>query len=345
MNISILCETVEATQVISFLFDQSSIKESEKIKFSLHQWSKLKTLNRIEAYAEIFNCDYLILSRWYDYNSFKDVLDEAKRLKKNVFLHLDDYLYDVPKSIGKGKWEHYHNKDRMKALQDVTESVSGLIVSTSRLFSEIQKIFPDVPIYTCPFYKVFETPQLHDKDRIKSPYPIIGYMGTKSHIKDLDMIVPKIEKLMYDHRNLRFESFGLKPPKSLIEKFPNRCSAITRVSNYQEFKAVLRSRGWWLGLAPLIKNNFNYCKANTKLLEHIQARIPIIASKFGPYEDIPCLTPIHSNIEEESWMENISRVLYSRSLRSKLYQAQLDYCKQYSNPLPLVEFYRKLKTV
>ncbi|ABB33921.1 hypothetical protein [Synechococcus sp. CC9605] len=345
MNISILCETVEATQVISFLFDQSSIKESEQIKFSLHQWSELKTLSRIEAYAEIFNCNYLILSRWYDFNSFKGILDEAKRLNKNVFLHLDDYLYDVPKSIGKGKWEHYHNKDRMKALHDVTKSVKGLIVSTSRLCSEIQKILPNISIYTCPFYKVFEAPQLNDNDYIKSPYPTIGYMGTKSHIKDLDIIVPKIEKLMNNHRNLKFESFGLQPPKTLVKKFPDRCTAITRVSNYQEFKTVLKSRGWWVGLAPLIENNFNYCKANTKLLEHIQAKIPIIASKFGPYEDIPCLSPIHSNIKEESWMENISRVLYSRSLRSKLYQAQLDYCKQYSNPFHLVEFYKKLNTV
>ena len=345
MNISILCETVEATQVISFLFDQSLIKESEQIKFTVHEWSKLKTLNRIEAYAEIFNCDYLILSRWYNSDSYLDVLNEAKRLNKNVFLHLDDFLYDVPKSIGKGKWEHYHNKDRMKALLDVTESVKGLIVSTSRLSIEIQKILPDISIYTCPFYKVFEAPELNDKDNIKSPYPTIGYMGTKSHINDLDMIIPKIEKLMCDHRNLRFEAFGLQPPKSLIKKFPDRCSAITRVSNYQEFKTVLKSRGWWVGLAPLIENNFNYCKANTKLLEYIQAKIPIIASRFGPYEDIPRLSPLNSHIEEEYWIDNISRVLYSRSLRSKLYQAQLDYCKQYSKPIQLVEFYRKLKAV
>lgn len=345
MNISVLCETVEATQVISFLFDQSSIKKSEKINFTLNQWSELKSLDRVTAYTKIFNCDYLILSRWYDYTAFKNILSEAKRLNKNVFLHLDDFLFDVPKSIGKGKWKHYRNKDRMKALLDVTRSVKGLIVSTPRLSLEIKKILPDILICTCPFYKVFEAPDLEDVCHIESPYPIIGYMGTKSHANDLNLVVPTIETLMSSHRNLKFEVFGLQPPKSLSEKFPNRCSAVTRVSDYQEFKSVLKSLGWWFGLAPLIENSFNYCKANTKLLEYIQAGIPIISSRFGPYEDIPSLPPNNSDITVEPWIDNISRILYSRSLRSKLYKAQFDYCEQYSNPVQLIKFYRKLQAI
>lgn len=345
MKISVLCDSVQATQVISFLFDQSSICESEKIRFKLQEWSELKLLDRSTAYAKLFDCDYLILSRWYDHEEYNSVLDQAKLLDTNVFLHLDDFLFDVPRSIGEGKWKHYHNKDRVKALFNVAKSAKGMIVSTPRLAVEIQKILPNIPIYTCPFYKVFEPPELDNESNMKSPYPIIGYMGTKSHAEDLDLVIPTIEKLMGVHHNLKFEVFGLKPPKLLLEKYPDRCSAVKQVQNYQEFKSTLKSLGWWIGLAPIIENNFNYCKANTKLLEYIQAEIPVISSRFGPYEYIPSLSPLSCVKKKDYWLDNISRALYSRSLRSSLYQAQFDYCKQFSSPIKLVEFYRQLSKV
>ena len=76
-------------------------------------------------------------------------------------------------------------------------------------------------------------------------------------------------------------------PENFLSKYPGRCSTVAKVHNYDEFQSVLSGLGWWVGLAPLTENQFNYCKSNTKFVEYIQAGIPVIASNYGPYDDIP----------------------------------------------------------
>ena len=117
---------------------------------------------------------------------------------------------------------------------------------------------------------------------------------------------------------------------------------VPKVHNYDEFQSVLSTLGWWVGLAPLSQNQFNLCKSNTKFVEYIQAGIPVIASNYGPYEDIPRICNSPNSIHGKTWMEQIEIALLSKRKRNSLYQKQLAYCYQFADPNVLVEFYREL---
>ena len=338
MKVSILCETIQATQTISFRFDQSNIPLDSQINFKLHSWLEISNSDVTSKYQLLFDCDYLILSRWYCPDSAAQLISIARTYVKKIFLHLDDYLFSVPKSVGISKWRHYSSEKMINSLYEIVGLCDGIIASTSRLAHQIEAILPRTNIHVCPYYKNFDFKRCTGDNRIERIYPVIGYMGTQTHADDLDLISSDLDVLMYRNPLIRFETFGIEVPKVLLEKYPSRCSSLSKVSNYQEFQSVLSSRGWWLGLAPLVETKFNYCKANTKFLEYIQAGIPVIASNYGPYEDTPNIN--HNPID--SWLCQIEQPLYSKKKRNLLYEKQLQYCFQFSDPILLVDFYRSL---
>jgi hypothetical protein len=345
MKVSILCDSKQATQTISFCFDQASILPEEKIEFTIFEWNKLKHVNARERYKSLFECSYLILSRWYCPGQYTKVFSESRKRNKKVFLHLDDFLFDVPKSIGFEKWKHYSSDTMLESLLKTAELADGIICSTPRLAKTINNILPNLQIFTCPVYKTFVPPDFKISQRCQRPYPVIGYMGTSTHKEDLDLICPVIDELMKTNKMLMFETFGLDMPAMLADKYATRCITLDRVSNYAEFQSVLMSRGWWIGLAPLVENTFNYCKANTKLIEYIQAGIPSLASDFGPYKDTPWTSSHKRSLNGQEWSERIEALLYSSLHRSKIFEQQLMYCRNLNTADSLVRFYRELEWV
>lgn len=342
MKVSVLSDMIQATQTISFGFDQVFVPPDKTIEFQLLSWIDLKKIERTSRYKLLFDCDYLILSRWYDPNNVLKLIEEARKRGKKIFFHLDDFLFSVPKSIGIDKWLHYSSPRMVDAIYMTAEMCDGIIASTSRLANAISEILPDSLIYTCPYYKNFDFKYLNSPDASKRVYPCIGYMGTQSHADDLGLITSDLDLLMSQNEFIRFETFGIDMPQFLLDKYPNRCSTLPKVNNYREFQALLSSRGWWVGLAPLVESQFNYCKANTKFIEYVQAGIPVLASNFGPYFDTPSIQHISNARTRSSWLAEIGSLLTSKSVRDRLYKKQFEYCKQYSDTSLLTDFYHSI---
>ena len=342
MKVSVLCEPIQATQMIAFCFDQSLVPLDKQIDFKLYSWNNLKPLNKQSRYQQLFDCDYLILSRWYDPDNYLEVIQEARLHGKKIFLHLDDNLFSVPKSIGLNKWLRYSSKKMIDALYRSAELSDGVITATPRLAYEIRDTIPQVNIFPCPFWKHFDSQIQIGLDFERRVYPVIGYMGTQTHAEDLGLISSTLDNLMHRNPSIKFETFGIACPENLVTKYPDRCSMLDKVDNYDEFKSTLSCLGWWLGLAPLAETKFNSCKTNTKFIEYIQAGIPVIASDFGPYEDTPTINAQHEASFHDLWLEKMEIALFSRRKRDWLYEEQLQYCHQFNDSNLLVNFYRNI---
>lgn len=342
MKIAVLCETIQATQAIAYFFDQSLVQDDKKIDFQLHAWVDLKQLDTYTRYLTLFDCEYLILSRWYSPDHIHEIIHEAHKNGKKIFLHLDDFLFSVPKSIGIKKWRHYSSAKMLEALYAAAELSDGIIASTSLLANKIKEILPSAQIFVLPYWRHFDCRKHSETDFIKRVYPVIGYMGTQTHADDLELITPDLDCLLHRNQSIVFETFGIDIPETLLEKYPNRCSTLDKVESYEEFQSVLSSLGWWLALAPLTENTFNYCKTNTKFVEYIQAGIPVIASNYGPYRNIPSTSNKHSVDQLSPWLERIETILFSKSRRDILYKDQIQYCTKFSDANILVDFYKSL---
>ena len=342
MKISVLCETIQATQAIAYYFDQTPVLLENQIDFQLHAWAQLKDLDSQSINKILFDCEYLILSRWYAPEHILEVINLARKNEKKIFLHLDDYLFSVPKSIGINKWRRYSSPKMLEALYAAAELTDGIIASTNLLADQIKSILPQSRVLVLPYWRSLNSTKCNSNDFSKRPYPVIGYMGTQTHAEDLELISSDLDRLLDRNKSIVFETFGIDIPKALLEKYPDRCFTLPKVESYHQFQSILASLGWWLGLAPLTENVFNYCKTNTKFVEYIQAGIPVIASNFGPYLDTPSIGMTLNEYNQHSWLGKIEEVFFSKISRDLLYQNQIEYCKAFSDPNLLVEFYRSI---
>jgi hypothetical protein len=113
--------------------------------------------------------------------------------------------------------------------------------------------------------------------------PTIGYMGSGSHITDVETILPVLIALLEKRPDVRLEFFGTIKPPAELAIFGDRVSARVKADSYGDFIDRLKRLGWWVGLAPLTGSDFNKTKASTKWVEYTLAGIATLATSSDVY--------------------------------------------------------------
>ena len=145
----------------------------------------------------------------------------------------------------------------------------------------------------------------------------IGYMGTSGHARDLQLVVPALCSIMDRRPNVRFETFGAIKLPSELEGFKGRVIAHPPTSDYAEFLRRLAALDWDIGLAPIIDNPFNRCKADTKWVEYTAAGIPVVASDLPVYENA-CGDGAGRLVKVEEWQIALEQLISDPVKRSEL---------------------------
>ena len=76
-------------------------------------------------------------------------------------------------------------------------------------------------------------------------------------------------------------------------------------------------------LAPLLDNKFNRLKSNLKALEAGAKRIPLMAIKRAPYDDIPTVCWV------DNWERDIKRMAFSSQMRTDFGEANAEYVREH----------------
>lgn len=110
----------------------------------------------------------------------------------------------------------------------------------------------------------------------------IGFAGSPSRAKDLEIIAPIIHPLLSRYPDLIIEFVGVLPngisPHHRIRFFPH-------VASYEDYIHFQVKRGWLVGWAPLFDTIANRSKTNNKYREYSACRIAGIYTKIPPYKD------------------------------------------------------------
>lgn len=177
---------------------------------------------------------------------------------------------------------------------EMTKRAFGVTVSTEWLAKEY---FPYNP-------NIFVVPNYLDRDRWSNPPQKradgkirIGWIGGNAHADDLKMISKVIGKLVKEFKGkVIFETMGMTKQELSgvfpLQEFPETCPSCGYEGSIhhwpgeslENYPMILASKGWDIGVAPVIGNAFGNAKSDIKIKEYAASGIPIVASPIAPYK-------------------------------------------------------------
>lgn len=147
----------------------------------------------------------------------------------------------------------------------------------------------------------------------------IGWAGGASHSEDLRIIESVVHKTLAKHPTTVF-CFVHGIPDFL--RGIDRVEAVydfTRIDRYPQF---LASRGFDIGLAPLVDSAFNRGKSNLRWLEYAGLNVPCVASKVGHFAET--ITQAEDGLlceSEQDWLDSIDFLISDENARRKMGKA------------------------
>jgi processive 1,2-diacylglycerol beta-glucosyltransferase len=224
----------------------------------------------------------------YSSGSYDQIIQRARAEGKPVIYETDDLLLELPPEHPDTAI-HYYTAALFPMLQAVFEA--DLVTTTNPILeSYYQKINPN----TCVLPNYLDDLLWQPIDVIAIPASqlcvpakvVIGYMGSTTHITDLEEIAPVLQYLMVrfpDQIQLRF--WGGPPPADL-QGLPSVEWIPVEIFDYPKFSKYFSQQHCDIFIAPLGNSFFNQCKSPIKFFEYSILGIPGVYSRLAPYEAV-----------------------------------------------------------
>lgn len=305
-------------------------KEKTIVVYTLEPWDHSLAYLRYRAPAEqlgwrllqgregsTVNLDYIreadivliqrVFPHWYEH--YQKIIENVRMLQKPLLYEIDDLLIALPP-------EHPFLNSYTPTLEYILLGMmdADRVIVSSQLLAKIFAPFHD-DIKVWPAYlpdSIWQPKRIqissHDVVRV-------GYMGGMTHMPDLDMIAPVIQKLLDEYGNqIELHLWGCKPS---IELNGNVIvHYLEEKINYLEFVDDFSSAQVDIWLGPLQDTIFNRCKSSIKYWEYAAVGGTGVFSDLEPY-----LSVVENQKDgflvktQEDWYRTIMHLISNPNLR------------------------------
>lgn len=245
-----------------------------------------------------------------------EVIEDGKEKKTTLKKMVEDFkkngskiVYDIDDAME----VHPHKDDfggvidkNMDSYWYLLKNADLVTVTTKQLKKHISK-FTKRPIAVLPNCI---TPQLFPQ-RKKSDKIKIGFAGSTSHIPDLDIVMPAIEKLRKKY-GIYFETLG-------FQKGFYKWKKPVPIDKYYQAVADL---GADIGICPLKESVFNQNKSPLKFLEYSMVGSMVLASNRYPYKGE---MKDEWLVDDDKWEETLEKYILDKKLREKTAKEQKEW--------------------
>jgi len=238
----------------------------------------------------------------------------------------DDNLLDLNRDR---PWEAFPEDELRAAVRLLARRAAGVVVSTEALAERFRRLNPrTVVVPNAIDERLFGPPG--EVRRRGVPFTI-GYMGTRTHDRDLRMVLGPLRNVLARAAGaVRLEVVGVVDEASLAAYFeglpvarldPGTDEAYPRFPGWMR-----RSLRWDLALAPLEVDDFTICKSDLKYLDYGALGIPGLFSDVRPYRE----TIRHGETgllvpdARAAWEEAIEGLIADEPRRQRLAEAARD---------------------
>lgn len=274
--------------------------------------------------APIKDSDVVVFQREFPANlsNYLAVISQAANLGKPVVMDMDDDLLGLP----------IHHPDRVKLnyakaqipILTAMLQATALTVTTPYLADLLRKYNSNIfvlPNFLDDSLWQFNAPQVEPVgDKIR-----IFYMGTVTHVPDLEMLKPAFRELAMKYPGrLEFVFYGAN--LNFEEDIPatiTNCQSETFV--YADYVKIALSQKANIAIAPLEDIPYNHCKSSIKFFEYTATGLPGVYSRVTPYtsvveEGVNGFTA--ASIDE--WIDALSQLIENPRLRESIALAAQD---------------------
>lgn len=278
--------------------------------------------------------DYVIFCRYWGRHGTR-IIQKCRHYGVPVLAFMDDNLLEVPEDAGQSIHSHFKQPEVRASLMENISAADLLVVSTPLLAERLGKYRDGKPLFATRISRSVRHDEIPASFPSLSPPasdPVVGYMATATHSRDLEIVVPALSSLMKRNPRLRLEFFGTIAVPEQLAVFSARIYSHPKTFSYDEFLRRLMTIKWDVGIAPLRNTTFNASKTPTKWVEYALAGIPMLTTP-GPVYAIPlensaCLAAKPRKFEmaleellndmplRQSILHNATKLLGSQYLRS-----------------------------
>ena len=221
-----------------------------------------------KVYPErIINADIVLIQRDFSHyaSAYQEVYDQARKLGKVIVYEIDDLLTELPEVHP----DVHHYMHARPAMLRAMANADAVVCSTTEIQEYAHQFNSNV--HVIPNYLndlLWTVPSQQDiSKRIGRRPLVIGYLGSHSHLPDLDMIAPVLESILERYSGeILLRLWGISPPQTLAGRPDVEWLDLGMVS-YAEFASYFSRQECDIFIATLLDNLFNRSKSAIKFLE------------------------------------------------------------------------------
>lgn len=228
---------------------------------------------------------------------------------KKIVIDSDDY----PDVNPDNPYKIEHELTNAAEVIRISMGIADMITTSSKVLGNKLKEFND---------NVVVLPNYMDLERWKKePLPNtsktirIGWVGSLTHKKDIELVVEPLKRIMDEFPQVRLVLMGDLRLKEYFPGYPVECMLGVP---FEPYPAKLNGLRLDIGLAPLVKNEFNICKSNIKWQEYAISKT---AGIFSPtvYQH-KGFEPKYGLVayDEEGWYRTIRNLIIHPDLRKDI---------------------------
>ncbi len=226
--------------------------------------------------------DIVLIQRGFpqNYPAFQDVLQQARTHGKPVLYELDDWLPEMPETHPAFD---SHVEQLIPVFLGILEA-DGVLVSSEVLRTQVQAFHPRVWLLPNGLPDTLWSVR---PPRVPSPdTPVtIGYMGTATHLPDLEAIAPALLRVLAARPQARLKVWGCPLPDAL-QGHPQVDMAAAEIAAYPDFAAFFQQQQADFWIAPLRDTPFNRAKSPIKFWEYAASGAPGVFQAMPPYDGV-----------------------------------------------------------
>ena len=249
------------------------------------------------------------------------------------------YLYEIDDplwSLDPDHPDHIDYADSAGGIVKLIQGASVVTTSTQKLAASISSINPRVEVvepwldrvlWTAPLPDSLVKHALAEAGLLGETRTRILYMGTHSHSRDLQVVLPAIQGLIGARPEIEFVQVGggAALPGARYVPVPEQYAPYPRFVKW--FRAICSSAT--IAIAPLEDNEFNSVKSDIKVLDYAFGLLPAVFSSVGPYKASIAhgRTGVLTENNTVDWTARMSKLIDDESLRDSIRKNALSWAE------------------